>query len=242
MKLDFYGSAPDAGKIKKFFEPGWGLGHRFILKAHASIYRWAKKFKPDCRIDGENGNPFFSDYTDSLRAWDWCESDYTPYNDRVKLASVICPGVPALYDEHIHFKNLYKYCIRSAVARPIFFNVEYFHGDMHKPTVREYETLSRILRVVQCLNERARDVAPQNMDDGTIFDQAGRLIGKAAKDDTTLVSRKGRVFEAVLLNDTKKKLVKGVVIDPGEFGLKGKAFSLSVEIAGGDAVVLRRRI
>jgi hypothetical protein len=242
LKLDFYGNAPNALNVRKFFDPTWGIGHRFVLNAHASIYAWAKKYKADCRVDGENGNPFFADYTDSMRAWDWCEPDYTPYNDRVKLAGIICPGVPALYDEHIYFKDLYKYCIRAAVARPIFFNVECFHGDMHKPTVEEYKTLSDILHIVQDLNRRASDVKPENIDKGTIFDWEGNLIGKVAKDDTVLVSRNDNIFDIVLLNDEPRKLVKGVVIDPMEFGLKRKPFMIKAEIPGMGVCVRHHRI
>ena len=233
LKLDFYGSAPNAKRVAAFHDPSWGIGHRFVHKSHALIYRWAKQYKPDCRIDGENGNPFFADYTDSLRAWDWCESDYTPYNDRVKLASVICPGVPALYDEHIHFKNLYKYSIRSAVARPIFFNVEHFHGDMHKLGSREFRDLAAILQEVQSLNARARDVRPEDVDNGEIYDWNGRLIGKVAKDDTSLVVRNGRRFNVILLNDSGKTLSKGLVIDPFEFGVKGRPICLRRRIAPG---------
>ena len=231
MKLDFYGSAPNAKRTKTFHDPSWGLGHRFILNAHASIYRWAKEFKPDCRVDGENGNPFFADYTDSLRAWDWCHPDYTVYNDRVKLASVICPGVPALYDEHIYFANLYKYCLRSAAARPIFFNVDVFHGDMVKPTPKQYRMLAEVLAVVADLNRRARDVTPQSLDEGRIYDWSDKLIGKVAADDTTLVAERNGAFTAVLLNDTDQPRTKGVTIDPSEFAARGKPFTLTAKLA-----------
>ncbi|MFA5865454.1 MAG: TIM-barrel domain-containing protein [Phycisphaerae bacterium] len=241
LKLDFYGSAPNAKRVKAFYNPGWGLGHRFILNAHAAIYTWAKEFKPDCRIDGENGNPFFSDYTDSLRAWDWCEQDYTVYNNRVKLASVICPGVPALYDEHIHFKNLYKYCLRSAVARPIFFNVEHFHGDMRKPTSDELKALSNILQVVANLNSRARDVQPENMDNGTIYDWKGKLIGKVSSDDTWLICEDKGMFTVILLNEDTVPITKGVVVEPKEFGISGKAFVMQSTVPPKGVKVLDKK-
>jgi hypothetical protein len=242
LKLDFYASAPDAKKVRRFHEPSWGIGHRLILKSHALIYEWAKKYKPDCRIDGENGNPFFADYTDSLRDWDWCESDYTPYNARVKLASVICPGVPALYDEHIHFKNLFKYCIRSAVARPIFFNVEHFHGDMHKPSKREYEYFSKILHVIRELNSRARDVQAENVDNGTIFDKSGKLIGKVSADDTTLIAQIDSKFKVILYNDEKTSLEKGAVVNPKEFGIKAGAFAVKARIPADGVAVIDRKV
>ena len=230
LKLDFYASAPDPKKIKNFYNPAWGLGHSYILKSHSLIYKWAKKYKPDCRVDGENGNPFFSDFTDNMRAWDWCESDYKPYNDRVKLASVICPGVPALYDEHIHLKNLFKYCVRSAVARPIFFNVDYFHGDMRKPSDHEYRNLSVITNVIQELNISARDVRPENIDDGTIFDKSGKLIGRAAPDDTALTTYIKGKFNVVFVNDTENEKFMSAGVDPGEFGVRGKPFTVSREV------------
>ena len=182
-------------------------------------------------VDGENGNPFFADYTDSLRAWDWCHPDYTVYNDRVKLASVICPGVPALYDEHIYFANLYKYCLRSAAARPIFFNVDVFHGDMVKPTPKQYRMLAEVLAVVADLNRRARDVTPQSLDEGRIYDWSDKLIGKVAADDTTLVAERNGAFTAVLLNDTDQPRTKGVTIDPSEFAARGKPFTLTAKLA-----------
>jgi hypothetical protein len=242
LKLDFYGSAPSGKRVKAFHDPAWGVGHRFIHKAQALLYRWAKHFKPDCRIDGENGNPFFSDYTDSLRAWDWCEPDYTVYNNRVKLASVICPGVPALYDEHIYFRNLYKYCVRSAVARPIFFNVECFHGDMHHPTPKEYRNLSAILNVVERLNHRAQDVTPASMDRGIIVDRKGRLIGKVSADDTCLVCCDGKEFTIVLINDDDRPRVRGTVVDPAEFAAAGKPFAVRASIGPNDVNVVTRRI
>lgn len=239
LKLDFYGSAPNAKIIKRFHNPSWGIGHKFILKSHALLYKWAKLYKPDCRIDGENGNPFFADYTDSLRAWDWCESDYTPYNDRVKLASVICPGVPALYDEHIHFKNLYRYCIRSAVARPIFFNVEHFHGDMHKLTPKEYKHLSLILQTVQKLNRLARDIRPEDMDKGKIHDRKGKLIGRILQNDTVLVAKTGKCFEIIIANDSDKERFVAAGVEPGEFGIKGKPFTVSATVAAGKVLKIR---
>jgi len=101
---------------------------------------------------------------------------------------------------------------------------------MRKPSDHEYRNLSVITNVIQELNISARDVRPENIDDGTIFDKSGKLIGRAAPDDTALTTYIKGKFNVVFVNDTENEKFMSAGVDPGEFGVRGKPFTVSREV------------
>ncbi len=236
IKADFYGAVPNAGDVRSFHNPSWGIGVRGTQKVQALMYNWAKKYKSDCRFDGETGNPFFTHIQDTVRAWDWCHPDYLIYDDRVRLASVLCPGIPVCYDEHIYFRNLYRYLIHSCLSVPLLFNVERFHGDMHKLSSKQYRNAKLILDVCAALQPLKADISPGCIDRREIRKHDGNLLGIINCDDTMLICRLDEYWTVVLVNDTDIPKPMTVVIDPMRFGMKGKVLH-SFKIIPPDAVV-----